>query len=140
MKRIHFDNMKNWRWITILILSLVLILVGSFELFDFENPIINKSLTASGFFLQALFYSRFIWYKNYFQWNKKRTYIRINSWVGKSISFDQIKSTELNEKDLIITKKNGNKYKIHLNNIVKSDVQKLNKILIKNTIKEPAYY
>jgi len=140
MKRIHFDSMKNWRWITILILSVVLILIGSFELFDFKNPIINKSLTASGFFLQALFYSRFIWHKNYFQWNKKRTYIRINSWVGKSISFDQIKSTELNENDLIITKKNGNKYKIHLNNIVKSDVQKLNEILIKNTIKEPAYY
>ena len=132
--------MKNWRWITILILSLVLILIGSFELFDFKNPIVNKVFTASGFFLQALFYSRFIWHKNYFQWNKKGTYIRINSCIGKSISFDQIKSTELNGKDLIIIKKNGNKYKIHLNDIVKSDIRKLNEILTENTFKKSAYY
>ena len=140
MKKIHFDNMKNWRWITVLILSLILILVGSLELFEFENTIINKCLTVSGFFLQVLFYSRFIWHKNYFQWNKKGTYIRINSWVGKSIKFDQIKSIEMNEKDLIITKKNGNKFKIQLNDILKSDVQKLNEIIRKNTIKTPEYY
>ena len=140
MNRIHFDNMKNWRWITVLILSLVLIIVGSFELFEFENPIINKGLTASGFFLQVIFYSRFIWHKNYFQWNKKGTYIRINSWIGKSMSFDQIESSELNDNDLIITKKNGKKFTIHLDDIVKSDVQKLNEIIEKNTIKHPVYY
>ena len=35
MKRIHFVTMKNWIWIAILVLSLVFILGGTFEFFEF---------------------------------------------------------------------------------------------------------
>ncbi|MFI2744606.1 hypothetical protein ACG2LH_17865 [Zhouia sp. PK063] len=134
MKRIYFDNLKNWIWITILILSLLFILAGTFEFFQFDNPKVNKKISAIGFFLQAIYYSKVIWHKNYFQWNKKRAYIRINSWTGKSLSFDQIRTTELNNKKLIITKKNGNKVSFDVNEIMESDTQKLNEIIIKNTI------
>ena len=57
MGKIHFDNMKSWFWITILILSLIFILVGTFELFDFENIKLNKRISAIGFLLQVVFYS-----------------------------------------------------------------------------------
>ncbi|MCB4800294.1 hypothetical protein [Neotamlana laminarinivorans] len=134
MKRIHFDNMKSWFWITILIFSLIFILTGTFELFDFENPKLNKRISAIGFLLQVLFYSRMFWYKNYVQWNKKGANIRVNSFLGKSLNFEQIKTTELNEKTLIITKTNGNKITFDLNEIEDSDSQKLNEIIIKNTI------
>ena len=134
MKKIHFDNMKNWIWITILILSLILILTGGLELFEFENPKLNKGLSAIGFLLQVAFYSRMFWYKNYVQWNKKGANIRVNSFWGKTLSFDQIKTTELNEKILTITKTNGNKITFDLSEIADSDSQKLNEIIIKNTI------
>ncbi|GGZ66731.1 hypothetical protein [Mesonia mobilis] len=134
MKKIHFDNMKNWIWITILILSLILILTGGLELFEFENPKLNKGLSASGFFLQVIYYSKMFWHKNYVQWNKKGAVIRVNSWSGKSLSFDQIKKTELTEKKLIITKDNGKIVTFDLNEIAESDTQKLNEIIIKNTI------
>ena len=74
------------------------------------------------------------WYKNYVQWNKKGAVIRVNSWSGKSLSFDQIKKTELTEKKLIITKDNGKTVTFDLNEIAESDTQKLNEIIIKNTI------
>jgi len=74
------------------------------------------------------------WYKNYVQLNKKGAVIRINSWNGKSLSFDQIKKIELIEKKLIITKENGNTVTFDLNEIAESDTQKLNEIIIKNTI------
>ncbi|MEP2280955.1 hypothetical protein [Maribacter sp.] len=133
-KKIHFDNMKSWIWIAILILSLVFILAGTFELFQFENPKLNKRISAVGFFLQVIYFSKMFWYKNYVQWNKKGAVIKINTWSGKSLSFDQIKKTELIEKKLIITKDNGKTVTFDLNEIAESDTQKLNEIIVKNTI------
>ena len=134
MKRIHFDNMKNRIWISILILSLVFIITGGFELIEFENQKVNKIISAIGFFLQAIYFSRNLWYKNYVQWNKKGANIRINSFWGKSLNFEDIKATELNERKLKITKFNGNNVTIDLNEIAEFDSQKLNEIIIKNTI------
>ncbi|MCL5130536.1 hypothetical protein [Algibacter sp. L4_22] len=135
MKKIHFDNLnKNWFLITVLILSIIFLLVGIFELIPFENPKINKRISGVGFLLQALFFSRMFWYKNYIQWNKKGAVIRINSLLGKSLSFDQIKTTELNEKKLKITKTNGEIVIFDLKEIAESDTQKLNEIIVKNTI------
>ena len=126
--------MKNWIWIVILILSLIFILGGTFEFIEFENPKINKRVAAIGFLLQVIYFSKMFWHKNYVQWNKKGAVIRINSFTSKSLSFDQIKTTELNDKKLIITKTNGNKVTFDLNEIVHSDTQKLHEIIVKNTI------
>ncbi|WP_445908804.1 hypothetical protein [Yeosuana sp.] len=134
MKRIHFDNMKNKFWITIFILSVICFIVGIFEPIEFSNKDLNKYFLKSGFMLQALYFSRMFWYKNYVQWNKKGANIRVNSFWGKSLSFDQVKKTELNEKTLTITKNNGNEITLDLNKIAESDSQKLNEIIIKNTI------
>jgi hypothetical protein len=135
MKRIHFDNLsKNWFLITILILSIIFLIVGIFEFIPFENPKINKGISGIGFLLQALFFSRMFWFKNYVEWNKKGVTIRINSILAKSIMFDNIKGTELDEKKLMITQKNGRKFMFDLNDISESDIQKLNEIMIKNTI------
>ena len=133
-KKIQFDNMNNWIWIVILILSLIFILIGSFELIEFENPKLNKSISAIGFFLQVIYFSKMFWYKNYVQWNKKGVVVCINSFMGKTLRFDEIKKTELIEKKLIITKENGTTVTFDLNKIAKSDQQKLNEIIVKNTI------
>lgn len=133
-KKIQFDNLNNWIWIVILILSLIFILIGSFELIEFENPKLNKSISAIGFFLQVIYFSKMFWYKNYVQWNKKGVVVRINSFLGKTLRFDEIKKTELIEKKLIISKDNGTTVTFDLNKTVESDQQKLNEIIVKNTI------
>ena len=135
MKRIHFDNMKNWIWILISILSIVLILIGSFELIEFKNSKIIKRIGAIGFMLFAINSSKMFWYKNYVQWNKKGALIKINSLLGKSLSFIQVQSTLLNDNELIVIKKNGAKVRFDLNTIAASDRQKLNDIFLKNTTK-----
>ncbi|MCA0154545.1 hypothetical protein [Winogradskyella vincentii] len=135
MKRIHFDNLsKNWFLITILILSIIFLLVGIFEFIPFENPKINKGISGIGFLLQALFFSRMFWYKNYVEWNKKGVTIRINSFLGKSIMFENIKKTELDDQKLVITQRNGKIFTFDLKEIAESDSKKLNEIIIKNTI------
>ena len=135
MKRIHFDSLsKNWFLITILILSIIFLLVGIFEFIPFENPKINKGISGIGFLLQALFFSRMFWYKNYVEWNKKGATIRINSFLGKSKMFENIKKTELDDQKLVITQRNGKIFTFDLKEIAESDSQKLNEIIIKNTI------
>ena len=134
MKRIHFDNMRNKFRITILILSIFCFIIGIFEPIEFSSYDLNKYILKIGFLLQILYFSQMFWYKNYVQWNKKGVNIKINSFLGKSLSFDQVKTTELNEKTLTITKNNGITITIDLNEIEESDSKKLNEIIIKNTI------
>lgn len=126
--------MKNSFWIVILILSIIFIVGGTFELFQFENAKSNKWMSIVGFFLQAIYFSKMFWYENYVQWNKKGALIKINSFMGKSLIFNEIKTIELNDKKLKITKINDSTVIFDLNDITESDTQKLNEILIKNTI------
>ena len=134
MKKIHFDNLgKNRYWIIIILLSLILIFIEELPI-EFENPKVYKYLRVSGFLLQVVYWSKLFWFKNTVQWNKKGAEIRINSFMGKSLSFDQIKKIELNENKLIITKTGGEIITFDLNEIEESDTQKLNEIIAKNTI------
>jgi hypothetical protein len=59
MKKIHFNQLtfKNWTSLLMLI-SLVLILMGSFEIIEFEYKRTNKILASIGFFIQAAYYSK----------------------------------------------------------------------------------
>tara|TARA_R110002111_G_C5682193_1_gene343883 strand:- start:21 stop:440 length:420 start_codon:yes stop_codon:yes gene_type:complete len=135
MKQIHFDNLgkKNY-WILLIFLSLIFIFIGLIEPFEFENEKIYKYISATGFFLQAIYFSKLFWYKNTVQWNDKGIVIRIKSFLGKSLRFDEIKATELNGEILTLTKYDGKIITIDLNEFVESDTQKLNEIMIKNTI------
>ena len=130
--------MRNWIWITVLILSLIFIISGTFELFHFENPKLNRRVSAVGFFLQIIYFSRMFWYKNYVKWNKKGAVIRINSFSATSLSFDRIKKTELNDNTLTITKTNGNRVTFDLREIAESYTHKLNEIIVKHTIAKTA--
>ena len=132
MKRIHFDTMLNWIWIVIVVLSVVFILIGTFEIFEFENSEINKRISFVGFLLQVIYVTLVFWYKNYVLWNKRGSIIRINSFMTKSLNFDQIKTSELDEKKLILTKYNGSKVTFDMNNIAESDTHQLNDLILKH--------
>lgn len=82
--------------------------------------------------MQTVYYSRMFWFRNYFQWNKKGANIRINSFLGKSLNFEEIIKTELTDKVLKITKSSGNKLAFDLNHIADEDVQKLHRIIVKS--------
>ena len=135
MRKIHFENIGgNWKVLGFMILALVCIILGGFEMIDFTNPKFNKYISSIGFLILTIYFSKTFWYKNYVQWNKKGIVIRIKSFLGKTLKFDEIKETELNENRLTITKTDGNKVQIDLTEIEKSDTQKLNEIILKNTI------
>ena len=135
MKRIHFDHLgKGKYWIILIILSLIFIVIGIAEPFEFENEKIYKYISATGFLLQAIYFSKLFWYRNTVQWNNKGIVIRIKSFLGKSLRFDEIKATEINEKILTLTKSDGKIITLDLNEFAESDTQKLNEIMIENTI------
>ena len=135
MRKIHFENIGgNWKVLGFMILALVCIILGGFEMIDFTNPKFNKYISSIGFLILTIYFSKTFWYKNYVQWNKKGIVIRIKSFLGKTLKFDEIKETELNENRLTITKTDGNKVQIDLTEIEKSDTQKLNEIILKNSI------
>ncbi len=130
MKRIHFDNLrKNNYWIILIILSLISMLVGITEPFGFEDQRVYKFITSCGFFIQALYFSKLFWFKNTVQWNGAGIVIRIKSFLGKSLQFNEIKATQLNGKALTLTKTNGKIITIDLNEFSESDIQKLYELM-----------
>ena len=105
-----------------------------FEYLVFENPKTNKYLNAIGFLIVFGINSQMFWYRNYVQWNKRGIFIRIKSFLGKNITFKDIKSYELSNKILTLKLTNGNKIEIDLNHIVETDALKLHDIISKNTM------
>jgi hypothetical protein len=134
MKKLHFDDLgKQKYWIVFLLLSLVLVLSGSFTPYEFENPKVYRYFSVVVCLIQILFYSRLFWYKNNVQWNKKGIVIRIKPYFGKSIRFDEIKSVEFNDNSLTIKKQDGTKVFIDLPEINPSDKEKLLHLLQENS-------
>ena len=132
MKRIKFDNLKtNWLFISLILISIFCIIFGFFEIIEFENPKINKRISAIGYLLQAIFFSRMFWFKNYVQWNKKGIVVRIKSFFGKSISFENVKNSKLENNILTIYENNGKSYNFDLTEIDEKDSKKLNVIINK---------
>jgi hypothetical protein len=70
------------------------------------------------------------WFKNYVQWNKKGLVIRINSFWGKSIAFEDIKNTRLENNVLTIYKNNGESYDFDLKGIDENDSKRLNNLIL----------
>ncbi|WP_374542542.1 hypothetical protein [Flavobacterium sp.] len=132
MKRIKFDNLQtNWLFISLILISIFCIIFGFFEIIEFENPKINKRISAIGYLSQAIFFSRMFWFKNYVQWNKKGIVVRIKSFFGKSISFENVKNSKLENNILTIYENNGKSYNFDLTEIDEKDSKKLNEIINK---------
>lgn len=134
MEKIYFDNLRNNFSTGLFILSALCLIFGIFELIEFSNSDIHGNLRKTGFLLQALYFSKMFWYKNYVQWNKLGAVIRINSIFGKSIKFVDVRSTEINNKILTVTKTSGEKITFNLKQISESDIQKFNEVIVNNTI------
>ncbi len=137
MKRIHFDNTQDWRVTSILIVAVIFILLGSFEPFEFDNPNINKGTTLFGWFLWLVYFGKMLLYKNYVRWNKKGISIKINSFWGKNLTYNNIKGSEIIDNNtLIITKNSGNQIKIDLQGIVEKDALKLHNLIAEHTLEK----
>lgn len=133
MKRIKFDNLQtNWFFISLILISLLCMIFGFFEIIEFENPKINKRISAMGYLSQAIFFSRMFWFKNYVQWNKKGIVIRIKSFFGKSISFENVKNSKLENNILTIYENKGKNYNFDLTEIDEKDSKKLSEIINKH--------
>lgn len=134
MKKIHFNHLtfKNWTSVLMLI-SLVFILMGSFEIIDFEYKRTNKILASIGFFIQAAYYSKMFWYKNYVEWNKLGMNIKINRLISKSIKFENVKKLELDTTNLKIIQKSGSDKIFEIHDIASTDLEKLMKIIAQNS-------
>lgn len=132
MKKIHFENMANGYWFAVLIISLIFIIIGTFEYFDFENKKIYLYLRWAGFVIAAIYFSKGFWMKNYVRWNKKSILIRINSWSSTSLKFKDITSVKHTKKTLNITQTNGEVLSFDLDQFKEESILRLYQILTEN--------
>tara|TARA_R110002051_G_scaffold202618_1_gene269218 strand:- start:574 stop:987 length:414 start_codon:yes stop_codon:yes gene_type:complete len=133
MNKMHFENLRDWKLVSILIISAILLILGIFEPFEFISPEIYDKILPAGFLLQIIYTSRIFWYKNYVQWNKLGMTLKINSFFGKHYSFDQISGVEMNTDTLTITKTNGTKTAYNIAGMEKRDALQLQHLILERS-------
>lgn len=72
MNSTHPNKTISTIWAVILVLSLLLILAGTFEFFQFENPKTNNRISALGFILQVAYYGKEYYYRVILPKKKRR--------------------------------------------------------------------
>ncbi|MBC5840536.1 hypothetical protein H8R23_03885 [Flavobacterium sp. F-380] len=133
MKKIHFNHLRFKHWSTfVILLAFLCIVFGFFEIVAFTNPEINKKVSALGYILTAIYYSKMFWYRNYVEWNKLGMNIKLNKWISKSISFDEVSEVLLTDSTLTIIEKSGFKKNFQIDTINSEDVAKLIRIINEN--------
>jgi hypothetical protein len=133
MKRIKFDNVaKSWPLITLMLISILCLIFGAFEIIEFANPKLNKRLAGTGSLIQVLFYFRMFWFRNYVQWNKKGALIRIKSFWGENLKFDELSHATLEQKNLKIFNGDAVRYEFDLSDFEREDAEKLHTIINQN--------
>ncbi len=133
-KRIYFDKLDKWTSRILIVLALICISVGIFDLFPNLSPEWTKRISIFGYVFLVIHFGKMFIRPNYVGWNKQGMTIRIKSFLGESFSFKDIKSIDLKNGILKITKISGEKIELDLNEIETQDIDKLNQILIENTI------
>lgn len=134
MRKIYFDRLNgNWKFLIIIILSLLCIVFTLWQPIKFENEKVYDWVSKAGFLLQVFFWLRMFWYRNYVNWNAKGINIRISSVLGKSLAFDKIESVELDDKRITITKTNDEILLLNLVEFKYEDVERLYTILKSHT-------
>ena len=133
MKKIHFNDMTNYYWLSLLILALALIILATFEMVPLENPKYYIYMRALGFVLILLFWVKDIVFKNYVRWNRKFIFIRLNSWKSQNIKFEQIMSWDQKDAELKINTLGGKIFQFDLKDFRKQDQEKLGDILSQHT-------
>lgn len=134
MKKIHFNHLTFKKWTSLLmVLSLVCILIGGFEIFEFEYKRTNRMLASIGYLCQFIYFSQMFWYKNYVEWNALGINIKINRFISTAIKFEDVKIIALDNTTLKIIKQSGSEKTFEIHNIERSDLEQLVTILQQNS-------
>jgi hypothetical protein len=133
MKNIHFNHLRFKHWSTfVILLAFLCIVFGFFEIIDFNSPEINKKVSALGYILTTIYFTKMFWFRNYVEWNKLGMNIKLNKWISKSISFDEVSEVILTDSTLTIIEKSGFKKNFQIDTINSEDVAKLIRIINEN--------
>ena len=139
MKTIYFNKLDSWQN-TVLIITAVILMLSSFlEIFEEISKDFSNIAFRISNLLIVIFFVKMVIFKNNVSWNKVGMNIKVNQFFGKNINFNKIGTYQFEGEILTIIKTNGKKYYFNLNNIVKSDQEKLKRILEDNTVGNIGY-
>ena len=122
MQSVYFYNVrKDYIGLFIICASLLCILVGGFKISGINHNIVS----ATGYLLLGLNYSRIFLYKNIIQYNNIGGVIKINSLLGKSFKFKNISGIGLEDNKLTITNYNNKNIIVNLSGVSNNDIEKI---------------
>ncbi len=125
-KRIHFNKLEKGTNAILILCALIFVSVGIFDLFPDLSQVWTKRISMLGYIFIVVHFWKIFIHPNYVGWNKHGMHIRIKTILGKRLSFKDIKSTDLENGVLKISKLDGKKIELDLNGIEAEDIERLN--------------
>ena len=134
MKTIYFNKLDSWQNTVLIIMAVILMVISFLEIFEEISKDFSNIAFSISNFLIAIYFVKIIIFKRNVSWNKVGMNIKVNQFLGKNINFNKIKTYQFEGELLTIIKTNGRRFNFNLNGIVKSDQEKLKRILEDNTV------
>lgn len=130
MNKIYFDDLTHRkRSVPEFVLSVFLLFVTLGFFTDIENKFFSISLIV-GMILIAMVAAGPFWYGSYVRWNSNGMVIRIRSLVATTFRFDEVKSAVLEDRQLVITRIEGESLVFDQHKVNESDAWKLNELIL----------
>lgn len=136
MKKIKFEHLSlldNKFQFAMLMIAMLFLILYTFKPFELISQKTYQILFSLVFIILIFVNGKVVWTKNIVQWNKKGIVIKINDFWGKNYKFNEISNFHILNKELTITKFDGNKNVFDLKNIEPESVKKIMEILKCNT-------
>ncbi|WP_062616148.1 hypothetical protein [Flammeovirga sp. SJP92] len=134
MKKIRIYHIPAFIEKIIVVVSFLLVAIGSFSENFGISALLEDILIVGGFVLLLLYQSRVWWFKNYVEWNKKQIYLKLGAGKGIKLKFATLNSCILQKELLLIKLKNGETISISIKEYNRSEVQKLQLLFMENII------
>jgi len=134
LKRIFFNNISSWKNGILILSALLCFMLSSLELLPEPYASWNKKIYGIGSVFMIIFFLKMLVGRYYVGWNRIGITIRISSFIGKSFNFKDVKSTNIVDNILTVTKREGKQLVFDLSQIRTKDIEKLTDILVEHTV------
>jgi hypothetical protein len=132
MKAINFQEMsfkRNWPWVILMTLPGIFIILSIFDVWDFMGEKTVKLITVVCWLLIVIKNLKLYFSPNSVKWGKRGITIRINSFLGISFNYDDVKDIVYSEDAYTVYLRSRNPKTINLEGVEQDSKEKLLRIL-----------
>ena len=129
MTKFFFNRENDWKNLVPMGLAVILIILRFIDISSFIGRELNSSLASIGLLILALLLGKTMVFRNYLGWSNQGMTIRVDSFTGFKIKFNEIKTVVVENKMLILNNFDDTQEVFDLTKVEEGDIGRIHKII-----------